>query len=197
MAHIHFNTAGCRHHICQRRSKCSEATSGSNGRSSFCSFLSLACDHTSMFCFLFCFVCLSCRSLTMNVYTPFTTTLPVTMASVFSSSMLLISVPLHTQHAFDWHLKFCMCFYMCSYHIVLFNYLRCTGGIFSCRINFTYLGWRISFSKQKNIQYILSLLQCYFLLFVFFLCLLASMNCIAAVFYQQTGTKIVAVFFFF
>lgn len=62
--------------------------------------------------------------------------------------------------------EFCMCFYMCSYHIVLFNYLRCTGGIFSCRINFTYLGWRISFSKQKNIQYILSLLQCYFLLFV-------------------------------
>lgn len=90
--------------------------------------------------------------------------------------------------------EFCMCFYMCSYHIVLFNYLRCTGCSFSCRINFTYLWWRISFSKQKNIY--TQLVAVLFSSVCFFLCLLALMNCIAAVFYQQTGTKIVAGFFF-
>lgn len=190
MAHIHFNTAVCHHHICQRRSKCLEATSGSNGRSSF-----LACDYTSMFCFLFRFVCLSCRSFTMNVYTPFTTTLPVTMASVFSSSMLLISVPLHMQHAFDWHLN-SVCASTCV-HITLCDLITLDVQVVVSLVESTSLIWVEEFHLANKKIYILSLLQCYFLLFVFFLCLLALMNCIAAVFYQQTGTKIVAGFFYF
>lgn len=191
MAHIHFNTAVCHHHICQRRSKCLEATSGSNGRSSF-----LACDYTSMFCFLFCFVCLSCRSFTMNVYTPFTTTLPVTMASFFSSSMLLISVPLHMQHAFDWHLN-SVCASTCV-HITLCYLITLDVQVVVSLVESTSLIWVEEF-HLANKKYIYTQLVAVLFSSVcfFFWCLLALMNCIAAVFYQQTGTKIVAGFFFF